>query len=115
MLIETIADRSLLPLSVDRPQVEAATKPMFDFLDALHPHLWREGKQFPQSQAQLKQMLSDGEALMAITFNPNDPANLVAAGELPETTISWQHRDGTIGNTHFVAIPINARARRQPR
>lgn len=111
VLIETIADRSQLPLSVDRPQVEAATKPMFAFLDALHPHLWREGKQFPQSQAQLKQMLADGEALMALTFNPNEPANLVAARELPETTIAWQHRDGTIGNTHFVAIPVNARAK----
>ena len=111
VLIETIADRSQLPLSVDRPQVEAATKPMFAFLDALHPHLWREGKQFPQSQAQLKQMLADGEALMALTFNPNEPANLVAAGELPDTTIAWQHRDGTIGNTHFVAIPVNARAK----
>ena len=32
-------------------------------------------------------------------------------GELPETTIAWQHRDGTIGNTHFVAIPVNARAK----
>jgi putative thiamine transport system substrate-binding protein len=111
VLIETIADRSQLPLSVDRPQVEAATKPMFAFLDSLHPHLWREGKQFPQSQAQLKQMLADGEALMALTFNPNEPANLVAARELPETTIAWQHRDGTIGNTHFVAIPVNARAK----
>ena len=56
-------------------------------------------------------MLADGEALMALTFNPNEPANLVAAGELPETTIAWQHRDGTIGNTHFVAIPVNARAK----
>ena len=111
VLIETIADRSLLPLSVDRPQVEAATKPMFAFLDALHPHLWRAGKQFPQSQAQLKQMLADGEALMALTFNPNEPANLVVSGELPETTIAWQHRGGTIGNTHFVAIPVNARSK----
>lgn len=111
VLIETIAAPSLLPLRVDLPQVEAATKPMFAFLDALHPHLWREGKQFPQSQAQLKQMLADGEALMALTFNPNEPANLVAAGELPDTTIAWQHRGGTIGNTHFVAIPVNARGK----
>jgi putative thiamine transport system substrate-binding protein len=83
---------------------------LFDFLDALHPHLWRQGKQFPQSQAQVKQMLADGELLMGLTFNPNEPANLVASGELPETTIAWQHRAGTIGNTHFLAIPVNARA-----
>ena len=84
---------------------------MFEFLDALHPHLWRKGKQFPQSQAQVKQMVADGELLLGLTFNPNEPANLVASGELPATTIAWQHRTGTIGNTHFVAIPVNARAK----
>jgi putative thiamine transport system substrate-binding protein len=56
-------------------------------------------------------MLADGELLMALTFNPNEPANLVAAGELPASTIAWQHAKGTIGNTHFVAIPANARAK----
>ena len=111
VLIETIADRSLLPKEIRREQFMVAAKPLFEFLDALHPHLWRDGKQFPQTQAQVKQMLADGELLMALTFNPNEPANLVANDELPATTIAWQHRDGTIGNTHFVAIPINAQAK----
>jgi putative thiamine transport system substrate-binding protein len=84
---------------------------LWSYLDRLHPHLWRGGEQFPQSQAQLKQMLADGELLVALTFNPNEPANLVASDELPTTTIAWQHANGTIGNTHFVAIPVNARAR----
>ena len=110
-LIETMTDRSLLGVSIDRDQFIAAAAPLFSFLDALHPHLWREGKQFPPSQAQLKQSLADGELLMALTFNPNEPANLVASGELPATTIAWQHAAGTIGNTHFVAIPVNAQAR----
>ena len=56
-------------------------------------------------------MLADGELLIALTFNPNEPANLVASGELPATTIAWQHAQGTIGNTHFVAIPVNAQAK----
>ena len=111
VLFETIAQRSLLGVSIGRDAFTAAAGPMFDFLDALHPHLWREGRQFPQSQAQVKQMLSDGELLIGLTFNPNEPANLVATGEMPETAIAWQHRDGTIGNTHFLAIPVNARAK----
>jgi putative thiamine transport system substrate-binding protein len=81
------------------------------YLDALHPHLWRQGRQFPPSQAQITQMLADGELVMGLTFNPTEPANLVATGKLPATTIAWQHAKGTIGNTHFVAIPINARAK----
>jgi putative thiamine transport system substrate-binding protein len=83
---------------------------LFALLDSLHPHLWREGKQFPPTQAQLKQMLADGELVMALTFNPNEAANLVVSKELPETTVAWQHAGGTIGNTHFVAIPVNSKA-----
>ena len=109
-LIESIADRSFLPLPAEREEFARLTAPLFDLLDSLHPHLWREGKQFPQSQAQLKQMLADGELLMALTFNPNEPANLVASGELPRSTVAWQHKAGTIGNTHFVAIPVNSGA-----
>jgi putative thiamine transport system substrate-binding protein len=108
-LIESIVDQSLLPLPAGKVEFTRAVAPLFDLLDNLHPHLWREGKQFPQSQAQLKQMLADGELLMALTFNPNEPANLVASGELPTSTVAWQHRAGTIGNTHFVAIPINSK------
>ena len=56
-------------------------------------------------------MVSDGELLIGLTFNPNEAANLVAAGTMPTTTVAWQHEKGTIGNTHFVAIPVNARAK----
>jgi putative thiamine transport system substrate-binding protein len=110
-LIEAMADRAPLAQAVAKDAFVELSAPLWSYLDRLHPHLWRGGEQFPQSQAQLKQMLADGELLMALTFNPNEPANLVASGELPATTIAWQHRNGTIGNTHFVAIPINARAR----
>ena len=110
-LAETIEDRAMLPLSIDKAEFTEATKPLFEFLDQLHPYLWREGKQFPPSQAQVTQMLADSELLMSLTFNPNEPANLVASGTLPATTIAWQNRGGTIGNTHFVAIPINAKSK----
>jgi putative thiamine transport system substrate-binding protein len=110
-LAETIEDRAMLPLSIDKADFTEAAKPLFEFLDQLHPYLWREGKQFPQSQAQVTQMLADSELLMGLTFNPNEPANLVASGALPTTTVAWQNRGGTIGNTHFVAIPINAKSR----
>lgn len=110
-LIEAMTDASPLRQATAREAFIKLSAPLWSYLDRLHPHLWRGGEQFPQSQAQMKQMLADGELLMALTFNPNEPANLVASGELPPTTIAWQHKNGTIGNTHFVAIPVNARAR----
>jgi len=110
-LIETASDRSIFAKPIDQAGFDAIAKPWFEFLDALKPSLWREGKQYPKSQAELTQMVADGELLIGITFNPNEPANLVGAGTLPATTIAWQHKGGTIGNTHFVAIPINAKAK----
>jgi len=110
-LVETMANRALLGAAISKADFLAAAEPLFDFLDQLHPHLWREGKQFPQSQAQVTQMVADGELLIGLTFNPNEPANLVANGTLPASTIAWQNRGGSIGNTHFVAIPANARAK----
>jgi putative thiamine transport system substrate-binding protein len=46
-----------------------------------------------------------------LTFNPNDAANEIAAGRLQASVISYQFSGGTIGNTHFVAIPVNASAK----
>ena len=110
-LIEHVADSAVLT----KPPVEAAfaqqTANLWKFLDALHPHLWRGGKQFPQSPSAIRQMMADGELLLALTFNPNEPANELAAKRLPASTIAWQFAKGTIGNTHFVAIPYNAKAK----
>jgi putative thiamine transport system substrate-binding protein len=109
-LLEHVADASVLgkpPVPADFAKV---TAPLWQFLDALHPQLWRGGKQFPQNPAAVRQMMSDGELLLAFTFNPNEPANEIAARRLARTVASWQFARGTIGNTHFVAIPYNARA-----
>lgn len=109
-LIDTVSDRAVLtkpPVSAD---FERVTAPLWRFLDELHPHLWRNGRQFPQNPAAIRQMVADGELLLGMTFNPNEPANEIAAKRLPTTVRSWQFTGGTIGNTHFVAIPYNARA-----
>jgi putative thiamine transport system substrate-binding protein len=110
-LIETAKDHSIFSKPIDQPGFDQIAKPWFEFLDALKPSLWRQGTQYPKSQAEVTQMVADGELLIGLTFNPNEPANLVAAGTLPASTIAWQHKGGTIGNTHFVAIPINAKAK----
>ena len=110
-LVETVMDRSIFAQPIDTKHFLFAANQWLGFLDDLHPFLWREGKQFPKDQAAVTQMVADGELLVGITFNPNEAANLVAAGTLPPTTIAWQNSSGTIGNTHFVAIPANARAK----
>jgi len=59
----------------------------------------------------MHRMLGDGELKLSITFNPNEAANLIATRQLPSTAYSFGFTGGTIGNVHFVAIPVNARAK----
>ncbi|MFN7156204.1 MAG: ABC transporter substrate-binding protein [Acidovorax sp.] len=114
-LKQALSELSSNPAALREPVTAAAldqqTAPLWKFLDTLHPALWRGGKQFPQNAAAIRQMMADGELLLAWTFNPNEAANEIAAQRLPATVVSWQFAKGSIGNTHFVAIPYNARAK----
>lgn len=111
MLLEAVINPSMFYRPGDGAAFSSVRAAWEAMLDGLHKNCWREGKQFPKSQADVTQMVADGELLVGVTFNPNEPANLAAAGRLPPTTIAWQHKKGTIGNTHFVAIPVNAKAK----
>lgn len=110
-LLEVTADRAPLYRPATPAALAALTPGLWAYLDALHPSLWRSGKQFPQNSAAIRQMMSDGELLLALTFNPNEAANEIAARRLAETVYSFQLAAGTVGNTHFLAIPVNARAK----
>ncbi len=110
-LVEVNADRTALYRQVTPEAMAKSGAPLWAYLDALHPHLWRTGKQFVQNAAAMRQMMSDGELMLSFTFNPNEAANEIAAKRLVDTVASYQFTNGTIGNTHFLAIPFNAKAK----
>ncbi|MBC2857895.1 ABC transporter substrate-binding protein [Stappia sp. 28M-7] len=111
VLATTIADRAKLSRPVDPASFEADVAPLFAYLDALHPNMWRQGRAFPQNQPALRQLLADGEIDIAFTFNPAGASAAIAAGELPDTVRTFVLDGGTIGNAHFLAIPFNASAK----
>lgn len=111
VLSELAADRSLLLKPVDGASFDTVTAPLFAYLDELNPLLWRGGRAFPQNYPAMKQMLADGEADIIFAFNPAEASSAIANGELPDTVRSFTFPDGTLGNTHFVAIPYNATAK----
>ncbi len=110
LLLSLGTDPLVLREPVRTADFASVTRPLWDYLDQLHPLAWRAGKAFPASSAEMHQKLADGELLLSLSFNPNEGASLVASGQLPETTYSFGFSDGTIGNVHFVAIPFNASA-----
>ncbi len=110
-LIELSTDRDVLLKPVPEADFEKVTAPLWHFLDQLHPLLWRKGRDFPANGSELKRLLADGEIFIALSFNPAEASNGIATGELPETIRTYVHDSGTIGNSHFLAVPYNASAK----
>jgi len=110
-LLELTKDASALSQPINPEKFNSVTAPLWDFLDQLHPYMWRKGKVFTSGAPEMKQLLNDGEIFISMSFNPNDASNAIKNGELPDTVRTYVHKTGTIGNTHFVAIPFNSSAK----
>lgn len=111
VLSEMVADRTVLQKPVNESSFEDVAAPLFKYLDALNPLLWRGGKAFPQNYPAMKQLLADGEVDIIFAFNPGEASSAIASGELPDTVRPFVFPAGTLANTHFVAIPYNAAAK----
>lgn len=109
-LLELTDTPDALGMPVSKADFDRVTAPLWRFLDRLHPLMWRKGKVFTTGAPAMKQLLNDSEIFISLGFNPNDAANAIANGELPESIRTYVHRSGTIGNTHFLGIPYNASA-----
>ncbi len=99
---------SALYSPVTDEEFKRVTAALWDYLDALHPTLLRAGRYFPNSAAELRRLMGDGEISLALAFNPNEALLSVRTGELPQSTRTYVLQDGTIGNVSFLAIPYNA-------
>lgn len=92
----------------DEKTFEAAANKTYRTLRDLAPFLWREGKTYPESPVRLAQLFADGEVDFAISYNPSDASKKIHDGLFPDTVRTFVFEEGTIANTHFVAIPFNA-------
>ncbi|MDJ1159094.1 ABC transporter substrate-binding protein [Chelatococcus sp. SYSU_G07232] len=108
VLVEVVADPAILQKPVDEAAFVTVTAPLWAYLDALKPALWRAGRAFPKNQAELRRLFADGETEIAFAFDPAAASAAIASKELPETVRSFVFDGGTIGNASFVAIPFNA-------
>ncbi|MDM2945166.1 ABC transporter substrate-binding protein [Citrobacter sp. Cm038] len=111
LLIMLTTQPQALKIAPEPATFADVTAPLWQYLDTLHPMLWREGKDFPPTPARMDALLNSGALRLSLTFNPAHAQQKVASGELPQNSYSFGFSQGMIGNVHFVTIPANARAR----
>jgi len=110
-LLDLVDDAAPLQQPASDENFARVTAPLWAWYEQLRPHLWRRGAQFPENGSAQRQLLNDGEIDITISFNPAEAAVSARAGLLPESVRTFTFAKGTIGNTSFVAIPFNAKAR----
>jgi putative spermidine/putrescine transport system substrate-binding protein len=92
----------------DHSRFQQAAGETYKVLRDLEPYLWRQGKSYPESPIRLEQLLADGEVDFAISYHPAEASKMIHDGLYPDTVRTFVFKEGTIANTHFVAIPFNA-------
>ncbi|WP_148867989.1 ABC transporter substrate-binding protein [Thermosediminibacter litoriperuensis] len=92
----------------DKKAVEEAISPAIEYMRELKPFLWKKGESYPATLAQLHNMFADGEILISMDYAPYAAAGKVKTGEFPAMVRSFVFEKGTLGNTHYLAIPFNA-------
>jgi putative thiamine transport system substrate-binding protein len=107
-LLALATDRRALYSLADAANVDAITAPLWVYLDALHPLLWRQGRAFPAGGTDLLRLIADREIDIAFSFDPAEASSAIASSELPPSVRTYVLDGGTIGNVSFVAIPFNA-------
>ncbi len=93
---------------LDEKRFAAAAGATYKLLKDLAPFLWRQGRAYPENPIRLSQLLADGEVDFAISYHPAEASKMILDGLYPETVRTFVFEEGTIANTHFVAIPFNA-------
>ena len=108
LLLTPNRERLQRPVAADFDQV---TKPLWTWLETARPRLWRGGRVYPRSGQEQRRLLGDGEVDWSIAFNPSEANRAILDGELPDSIRALHFRGGALANSHFLAIPVNARAR----
>ncbi len=93
---------------VNKNDLDQQLQPLWDYMKDIKKDLWREGKTYPSSIGALHQLFADGEIDLTMSYNPALISGMIEQKLLPDTVRTYVWDNGTIGNTHFLAVPFNA-------
>ncbi|WP_282139217.1 ABC transporter substrate-binding protein [Rossellomorea aquimaris] len=108
-LLYAKSDSDLAQSSFNEGTAEKMGEEVWKELNEMKPFLWREGETYPATLTDLDKLYSQEEVWMTMGYNEARAEHLIKDGVFPENTKSFILNDvGSIGNTHFLAIPFNS-------
>lgn len=92
----------------DQARFDEVSARTWDILNAMEPHLWREGATYPTTINALEQLYANQEVSLTFEYEPTNVGLKIENGTFPPTTQGYVLEDGTIGNTNYTIIPFNS-------
>lgn len=108
LIYQMIDYEIFMDIEPDKEVIREAIQPALDYLRALNPYLWNEGKTFPATSGEVQNMFQDGELVLNMSYSPYSVALGIEQSTYTDTTQSFVFDKGTIGNTSYMAIAKNA-------
>jgi len=108
VLVDILPDASVLSAPATDENYAEVSAPLWEYLDALTPNLWREGKAYPATGTAMFPLIADDELDLSISFSPGAASTAIVNFELPDTVRTFVLDKGTIGNASFVTVPYNS-------
>jgi putative spermidine/putrescine transport system substrate-binding protein len=93
---------------MDQAAFDQAASDTYRVLKELAPFLWRGGQTYPESPVRMNTLFADGEVDFSFSYHQAEASRNILDGLFPDTVRTFVFDEGTIANTHFVAIPFNA-------
>ena len=106
-LIEMQADGDRFLETLSHDELAQLAQPGLDLLSQMKPYLWREGVTYPENSGKLDQLYGAGEVWMTMSYNPVHAQSMIDSGQFPETSKTFVLENGTLSNTHYLAVPFN--------
>lgn len=105
---ELTGEYSSLNDSMTYEEFETLSEPVMAYFEEIAPYLWEQGETYPATQSALDDLFKNGEVAMTMGFEIGKTAGQIEAGIYPDTVKTFVFDTGTIGNSHYLAIPYNA-------
>jgi putative spermidine/putrescine transport system substrate-binding protein len=108
LLCEFAGGKGALDGPFDDQKYGKASTQLWEYIGAMKPYLWRRGETFPESVAQLHQLMMNNEVDFTMSNNDGEVDNKAVQGIIPESSRAYVLESGTIRNSHYLGIPFNA-------
>ena len=101
-------DPSELAGPFDETKYQKYSGQLWEYFARIKLFLWKQGKTYPESVAQLHQLFAGGEVDFTMSNNDGEVDNKVTLGTFPPTARAYVLDTGTIRNSHYMGIPRTA-------